>query len=66
MQEISEVGQLVQSYSIELENNLSPSVPPNDLRRLFTDNERRLRREEEERASWRKYYESWEPLNEST
>jgi hypothetical protein len=66
MESSSEAGQLVRSYSIELENNIPSSVPANDLRRVFTQNERRLRREEEENASWRKFYEPWEPSDEST
>lgn len=66
MDSSSEPGQLVRTYSIELENNLPPNIPANDLRRVFIENERRIGREEEESASWRKYYEPWDPLEENT
>lgn len=66
MESSPEAGQLVRSYSIELENSLDSNVPTNDLRRVFTENERRIRREEEENASWRKYYEPWDPSDENS
>ena len=66
MQSTAEPGQLVRTYSIELENNLPSTVPATDLRRVFIENERRLHREEEENAPLRKYYEPWEPVDENT
>jgi len=55
MDSLVEPGQLVRSYSIELESNIPANVPANDLRRVLIENERRISREEEESASWRKY-----------
>jgi hypothetical protein len=65
MEPTSEVGQLVRSYSIELESNLATTIPDNDLRRIFVENERRLQVEEQENAIWRSYYEPWSPANEN-
>jgi len=66
MDSLVEPGQLVRSYSIELESNIPANVPANDLRRVLIENERRISREEEESASWRKYYEPWKPQSENT
>jgi hypothetical protein len=65
MEPTSEAGQLVRSYSIELESNLATTIPDNDLRRIFVENERRLQVEEQENAIWRSYYEPWSPANEN-
>ncbi|EPE33341.1 hypothetical protein GLAREA_06353 [Glarea lozoyensis ATCC 20868] len=61
-----EAGQLVRSFSLEVENQLRPEVPVNDLRRVFVRNERRLQKEEEEREDWRSYYEPWKPVDADT
>ncbi|KAE9365611.1 hypothetical protein N431DRAFT_519116 [Stipitochalara longipes BDJ] len=66
MESTSEAGQLVRSYSIELESNLPATVPDNDLRRIFIENERRIQVEEQESAIWRSYYEPWSPGDETT
>ena len=65
MEPTSEAGQLVRSYSIELESNLATTIPDNDLRRIFVENEGRLQVEEQENAIWRSYYEPWSPANEN-
>ena len=65
MEPTSEAGQLVRSYSIELESNLATTIPDNDLCRIFVENERRLQVEEQENAIWRSYYEPSSPANEN-
>jgi hypothetical protein len=61
-----EAGQLVRSFSLELENQITPEVPPNDLRRVFVQNEQRLQRFEQEKENWRSYYEPWNPVDGNT
>lgn len=61
-----EAGQLVRSFSLEVENQLTTEVPTGELRRVFVQNERRLQREDEEREDWRSYYEPWKPVDEET
>jgi hypothetical protein len=62
MESASEAGQLVRSYSLELENTLPTTVPVHDVRRVFVDNERQMRLHEGENSVWRKYYEPWKPV----
>lgn len=54
-------AELVRTYSIELGKQLSPTVPPHDLRRVLVDGEKQLMNDEHERLKWRKYYEPWVP-----
>jgi hypothetical protein len=63
---MSEARQLVRSYSIELENTLPSSVAADDLRRVFTDNERQEGNQEARNLEWRTYYEPWKPIGEDT
>lgn len=66
MQPVSEAEQLVRSYNIQLESTLPPNLPAHDLRRIFVDNERKLRNQEIESSEWRTYYEPWKPVDENT
>jgi phage anti-repressor protein len=65
MQPTCEAGQLVRSYSIELENNLPSNTPANDVRRVFIENERQIRNQEDKDSAWRAYYEPWKPVEEN-
>lgn len=61
-----EAGQLVRSYSIDLENTLPSDVPANDVRRVFIEDERRIANHEDRSSEWRTYYEPWKPVDENT
>jgi hypothetical protein len=63
MQSGFEAGELVRSDSIELENTLPLEDPTRDARRIFLENEREMRKEEEEDAQWHSYYQPWEPTD---
>jgi hypothetical protein len=65
MESTFEAGQLIRSYSNELESNLPSTVPNTDIRRIFIDNEKRLQKKESS-ATWRSYYEPWNPVDENT
>jgi hypothetical protein len=66
MSSASEAVELVRSYSLELENTIPSDTPPHDVRRVFVEQERRLRTQEAEDAPWRSYYEPWVPVDENT
>ncbi|KAG9228395.1 hypothetical protein BJ875DRAFT_547773 [Amylocarpus encephaloides] len=61
-----EAGQLVRSYSLELENSVPNNAHVNDLQHALIDNGRKLIGAEDKVKEWRQYYEPWEPDDRNT
>jgi hypothetical protein len=61
MRPTNEAGELVYSYSLQLEPGPPQYAPANDLRKLIVGDRKQLLGWNADNKSWRKYYEPWEP-----